>query len=365
MKTATAPVVPVLLTCLTIAATAVHAASPAANAKTYASAIEKINRAHAQRPGDTTEEELAKKLPRNASGALDDLLKAEPTEISKEALFACGEAALDLARLDDFEKIRKRLGEVDKARAAELGDAVARGRFLVRGIGAFEDGYLDDFADLTDAVLDAYGEVFGFKEWSKVPGKKIRIRVHLEKQIKRPPHFAPQLPFHSEIDMPVINAKRFESPTARGQMMFYGLCHELGHLIAMWGDRNNQEDHHAWAHYTGVVIVEHMAKNPKYAKLLDKRRDVRWRALSLEKRKDENQVEPSTENRAAVMSLLIKLHDAVGAKVIGEAMNLMDEKDAGSRINHVRYYGFDDLEKALKVVVKDTKKRAEISKIFR
>ena len=116
--------------------------------------------------------------------------------------------------------------------------------------------------------------------------------------------------------------------------------------------------------YTGVVIVEHMAKDPKYTKLLEKRRDVRWRALSLEKRKDENQVEPSTKDRPGVMSLLIKLHDAVGPKVIGEAMNLMDEKDAGSRINHVRYYGFDDLEKALKSVVNDTKKRSEISKIF-
>ena len=56
----------------------------------------------------------------------------------------------------------------------------------------------------------------------------------------------------------------------------------------------------------GVVIVEHMAKKPEYAELLEKRRDVRWRSLSLEKRKDENQVEPSTESRSAVMSLLIK-----------------------------------------------------------
>ena len=37
----------------------------------------------------------------------------------------------------------------------------------------------------------AYDEVFGFAEYSKVPGKKLRVRVHLEERITRPPHFAP------------------------------------------------------------------------------------------------------------------------------------------------------------------------------
>ena len=210
-------------------------ARPATDAKTYAAAIDKINSAHVRKPGDTTEGELAKKLPRSASRALEDVLEAKASDLVAEALFACGEAALELALMDDFKKVRERLMEVDAARAAELGDAVARERFLVRAIGEFADGYLDDFADLTDAILDSYDEVFGFEEWSKVPGKKIRIRVHLEPRIKRPPHFAPQFPYHSEIDMPVVNPAGFESPAPHGQMMFYGLCHELGHLIAMWG----------------------------------------------------------------------------------------------------------------------------------
>jgi hypothetical protein len=48
-------------------------------------------------------------------------------------------------------------------------------------------------------------------------------------QITQPPQFAPQFPYHSEIDPPVIHPDRFRSPTEKGQMMFYGLCHELGH----------------------------------------------------------------------------------------------------------------------------------------
>ena len=74
-----------------------------------------------------------------------------------------------------------------------------------RGFGDLQEGYLSDFADLLDGILDAYDETFGFKEWSKVPGKKLRVRVHLVDQITRPPHFAPQFPYHSEIDMPVID----------------------------------------------------------------------------------------------------------------------------------------------------------------
>ncbi|MEM7603359.1 MAG: hypothetical protein AAF357_18350, partial [Verrucomicrobiota bacterium] len=274
------------------------------------------------------------------------------------------EAALDLAAMEDFAKIRERLLEVDPDAVSGLGDAIVRERFLVRGIGGFEDGYLDRFADVTDAILDAYDEVFGFKEWSKVPGKKVRLRVHLEDEIQRPPHFAPQYPYHSEIDMPVLNAATFTSPTSKGHMMFYGLCHEFGHLIAMWGDRRHEEDHHAWAHYTGVVIVEHMAKQETYREVMSGLRDVRWRSLSVERAKSENQVEPSADHKPAVMALLIQLHDLVGPARIGEALNHMDQEEMGHRINRVRYYGFRDFEKALLATVEDRDVRKQLGALF-
>ena len=67
------------------------------------------------------------------------------------------------------------------------------------------------------------------------------------------------------------------------------------------------EDHHAWAHYTGVVIVEHMVANEKYESILANLQDARWRSLTLERKNPDNQVPPSTGNRAGVMALLIGL----------------------------------------------------------
>ena len=337
---------------------------PQQGAQGYIDAIDRINAAHVKNPGTTRESELAKAVPHQKIVGLAKVLRENPSPVVNAALLKAGEAALDLAIEDHFNRIRKRLLETDPATAAKLGDAVFRDRFVVRGIGALDEGFLDDFADLMDAVLDSYDVVFGFAEWSKVPGKKLRVRVHLEDEIKRPPHFAPQFPYHTEIDMPVINPAGFKSPTPKGQMMFYGLCHELGHVIAMWGDRNTMEDHHAWAHFTGVVIVEHMSNQAKYNDLLSNRRDVRWRSLDLERKKPENLIARSANTKPAVMSLLIKLHDALGPKAIGDALNYMDEKSAGHRINHVRYYGFDDFQKALLAVVKDAAKQEAVKNLF-
>ncbi len=328
-------------------------AAPDRNAERYVAAVEQINREHAENPGETTEDELAGAIPRAAVVALAELVKMEPGGGTAEALVRCGEAALDIAQVDHFGRIRTRLLEIAPESAATLGQAAVRKRFLVRGIGDLSDGYTERFADLCDAILDAYDEVFGFEEWSKVPGKKVRIRVHLEEAITRPPHFAPQFPYHSEIDLPVVDREEFRSPTEKGQMMFYGLCHEFGHLIAMWGDRRTEEDHHAWAHYTGVTIVEHMAATPRYADLLGGLRDVRWRSLSLEREKEENRVPPSLDDRVGVLSLFIALHDAAGPEAIGAAFNAMEQGGAGHRINHVRYYRFADLERALAGVIED------------
>src|SRR6185503_16022492 len=170
-------------------------------------------------------------------------------------------------------------------RARRLGIALSRPRFLIRGLGGLSAGYLERFADVLDAILDAYGEVYGFEEWSKVPGKKLRVRLHLEEKAAGAPHFAPQFEFHSEIDYPVEDGAAFRSPTAGGKFLFYGLCHELGHLIAMWGDAKREEDHHAWAHYTGVAIVEHLARGAKDRPALSGLADVRWRSLEIERKR--------------------------------------------------------------------------------
>ncbi len=337
-------------------------AAPMQDAVGYADAIAKINDAHAKQPGKSTEADLAKMLPASAKSALQRLLASKPTPDLGPALLRAGEAALDLDQMTDFEAIRKQLLAVAPDAAAKLGNAVSRSRFIVRGIGAFEAGWLENFADVFDGILAGYDEVFGFKEFSKIPGKKLRVRVHLEAAITAPPHFGPEFPWHSEIDFPVADGAKFSSPTEKGQMLFYGLCHELGHVIAMWGDLKTMEDKHAWAHYTGVVLVEHLAEKAGEKPWMATLRDVRWRSLKLERENAENKVPPSTATVGGVMSLLMALHDAVGPKTMGAAINRLDEQNRNRRVNHVRYYSFADFRKALEEVAPD--KKAQIAKAF-
>jgi hypothetical protein len=280
------------------------------------------------------------------------------------ALAQCAAAALDLDLLPDFTAAHERLQSFDPAAAGKLGAALSKPRFLVRATGDFARGYLEKFADLFDAILKGYDEVFGFAEFSKVPGKKLRVRLHLEPEIRQPPHFAPEFPWHSEIDFPVADPTAFHSPTPRGQFLFYGLCHELGHVIAMWGDQRTMEDHHSWAHYTGVTIVEHLAEQLKDSPLLEGINDVRWRSLSAERKLPANAGPPSTQSGPGVMALFIALHDQAGPRAIGDAINFLDHEGKSRRVNRVRYYTFADLSRALAATVKDSAKKKAVLDLF-
>ena len=127
----------------------------------------------------------------------------------------------------------------------------------------------------------------------------------------------------------------------------------------MWGDRRTHEDHHAWAHYTGVVIVD-ACEQAAFAKRL---RDRRWRSLEVDDKKLAA-VEPSADDRDGVLRLLLDLHELVGPKKIGAALNLMDEKHMGHRINAVRYYGLADLQKALLADKASRKQKKKIKSLF-
>ena len=337
------------------------AQDPAALAKTYGLAIQKVNEEHARRPGKTKEEDLAKKVPKASRAALDRLLAMKDSPQLFDALVACGEAALDLDLVEDFEKATGRLEKSSPAHAEKLGIALSKPRALLRGLGGVQPSYLAEFAAVLEAVLAGYDEVFGFEEWSKVPGKKIRVRIHIAKDESKPPHFAPQFAFHSEIDFPIQDGGSFRSPSPKGKFFFFGLCHELGHLIAMWGKRaQDQDDHHAWADYTGYVIVEHLSKKDLPA--LKNMADVRWRSFAKEKeRLREAKQTPSLQSRDAVMALLIALQDAAGPKAIGDAINLLDRQNKRLRINHVRYYTFRELREGLVASVKEKKAKEAVA----
>jgi hypothetical protein len=190
----------------------------------------------------------------------------------------------------------------------------------------------------------------------------LRVRVHLEPEIKQPPHFAPQFPYHSEIDFPVSDPAGFKSPTPKGQFLFYGLCHELGHVIAMWGDLQTMEDHHSWAHYTGVAIVEHLANKHKDGPPIQSLKDVRWRSLEKERAFPDNQVPASLKSAPGVMKLLLDLHDSAGSRAIGDAINFLDREGKCPRVNRVRYYRFADFRRGIAATLKDeTKKKAALA----
>ncbi len=315
-------------------------------ARDYEKAVLAVNSAHANKPAATDERELARRLPAAATKLPAQLVKLADAPAVRDALATAAVAALELDRIDDFDLLRTRLAALDAARADAVGIAVSRPRFLAIGTQGMQPQGLTAIADVFDLVLDAYRDVFGIEHFSKVPGKKLRLRVHLEAKITKPPHFAPELPFHSEIDFPVVDAEHFRSPTKAGQFLFYGLCHELGHVCAMWGDRTNEEDRHAWAHFTGVVIVEHLSA--KDLAPLRELGDGRWRSLEIERRRHAAQnIKPGPSDADTVFARFLCLYDAVGGKPLGEAIESLDAAGKHLLVNRVRYYSMRDFEQAL------------------
>ncbi len=349
---------PLLLACALAAAAP---DDPARLADAYARAVREVNEKHARKPGTAREADLAKQLPASARRALDDLLAAKGPEAGA-ALRAAADAACDLDLAKDYERIAARLQALDEAAAAEAGVLVSRDRFVVRG-EALSRAYCERFADVVEAVLRGYDEVFGFREWSKVPGKKLRFRLHRVPKIERPPHFAPEFPFHSQVDFPVADAEAFRSPTPDGKFLLYGLCHELGHVVSMWGTRTREDDHHTWAHYTGVAIVEHLADRPDAQDALRGLGDAKWRSLSKEREAAADRA-PSTADRDGTMALWIALHDSAGPRAIGEAMNAIDAKDRRLRVNRVRYTTFDELRDALLATRLDEKTKRRVRELL-
>lgn len=353
-----------LLPVLLLLAPAADPVSPSMRkAKAFADGVREVNERHAAKPGERREDDLAALLPREARRALESLLAEKDSDDLPPALLVAAGAALDLDLEEDFEAVRARLAKASPEEAAKAGLLVSRPRFLALGRDGVTAAYLADFADVLDGVLDAYDRVFGFEEWSKVPGKKLRVLVHRVDAITRPPHFAPQFPFHSEVDFPVLAEERLTSPTAKGHFMLYGLCHELGHVIAMMDRGDRKEDHHQWAHYTGVAVVEELAGLRPAPPWMERMRDVRWRSLSKE-RERLRETAPSLDGPDGVLKTLVALHDGVGPRALGEAVNRLDREDRRERVNRVRYYTFREIRGALLETVREPGKRRAVESLL-
>ena len=144
---------------------------------------------------------------------------------------------------------------------------------------------------------------------------------------------------------------------------FATLCHELGHVVAMWGDRSNQEDHHAWAHYTGIVICQHVSERFAGEGFMKEIRDARWRTID-KAAEGYGATEPGPDSYESVLALFVKLHEEVGPKAIGDAINFLDEEDRRLRINGVRYYAFDDLARGFEKTLKSKKQKKLVEELI-
>ncbi len=334
-------------------------------AQAFAVAVRKVNEDHAAKPGTAKEDDLADRLPKEARRALDSLLAEKDSADLPAALLVAAGATMDLDLEEDFERVRARLEKAAPEEAKKAGLLLSRPRFVLLGRDGVTREYLAGFAGILDGILDAYDRVFGFEEWSKVPGKKIRVKVHLVDRITSPPHFAPQFPFHSEIDFPVLAEETLTSPTKQGQFQFYGLCHELGHVVAML-DRpdGTKEDHHQWADYTGNAVVEELSTRTPAPPWMEGMRDYpRWKGME-RLRERVKEAKPALDGPQGVMRILVSLHDTAGPRAIGAAVNLLDRRDERLRVNRVRYYTFREIRAALLEVVKDPDLRKKVAEIL-
>jgi hypothetical protein len=64
------------------------------------------------------------------------------------------------------------------------------------------------------------------------------------------------------------------------------------------------------------------------------------------------------------MSLLIALHDQVGARALGDAINFLDREGKNRRINRVRYYALADFQRALVTTLKDPAKKKIVADLL-
>lgn len=138
----------------------------------------------------------------------------------------------------------------------------------------------------------------------------------------------------------------------------YGFCHELGHMVAMWGEyRGVEDDQHAWAHYTGCLVVEEV-----YERLGDEPWPG-WTAFQRRasgKTRLEKQVRDVTPGNGSyeeILALFYAISETHGTEVYGEAWKWLERKRRFRRRNGVCYLWLRDLRDALAATLPGEKAR--------
>jgi len=325
-------------------------------------AVESLHARAARSRSAWREEDLRKKVSSKYLGLEKRYEKLRDPRKRARALAELALVYAELAWVERIEPLRAQIAELDADLAARLGSFAASKHFVVRVVGV-DPKWGKSALDLAEAARAGYLELFGFSHISKVPGKKVRILIHVDPSIEKSRLFFHPTPmYHSEL--------RYEMPdekylTLAGQRrIVYGFCHELGHMVAMWGKyREVEDDKHAWAHYTGCLVVE---------KVYDRLGNEPWPTWTSYQRRASGvtrlrkQIDGKTSGVGSYDAILTLFHTIgaeFGTDVYGKCWVWRAKKKRFRRLNNVPYLWLNDLRDALLVSVAK-KDRARVVKLF-
>ncbi len=316
----------------------------------FAKAIDGIHAKAVRARKPWTEAELRARVPKRYLRLDDRYARIKNPAQKARALAELALLYAELAWTERIRPIRETLASLDEPLAARLGDFQESEHFVARVVGA-EPKWGKAALRLAEAARKGYLERFGFTAVSKTPGKKIRILIHVNPELKRSRlYFHPSPRYHSELRFEVPSEK---SLTRAGkQRIVYGFCHELGHMVAMWGKyRVVEDDKHAWAHYTGALVVEDV---------YDELGNEPWPTWTAFQRKASGrarlvgQVEgrkPGTDSYESILALFYAIGEEFGTESYGKAWSWLEKKKRFRRLNRVPYLWLRDLEAALLATV--------------
>lgn len=308
------------------------------------------------------EEDLRKDVPRRFLELDERYSRIKDAATRARALAELALVDADLAWVERIDPLVEKIAKDDADLAARLGRFGESDHFFVRVVGA-DPTYADAALRLGEAIHAGYRDRFGFETPSKVPGKKIRIVIHVDPKHPRPRlYFHPTPAFHGEIRYEIPDEKSLT--LSGGQRIVYGFGHELGHMIAMWGEyRRVEDDKHAWAHYLGCLLVEDV-----YERLGNEP----WPGWTAFQRRAsgvarlEKQIEghdPALDSYEGILALFHTIGEELGTEIYGKAWKWLEEKRRFRRLQHVPYLWMRDLRDAL-LAVAPPEKRARIAELF-
>ena len=297
-----------------------------------------------------SEDELREELPRKYAQLERRYADVKDPRQRAEALAQLALLYAELAWVERIEPLVEEVKDLDVAVAAKLGQFRSSDNFLARVVGA-DPKYLEAALRLAEAAREGYRELFGFEEISKVPGKRVRIVIHVDPELETDRlYFHPSPPYHSELRLLVPETKYLT--LAGKRRLVYGFIHELGHMVAMWGEHNKvEDDRHAWAHYTGCLVVEEVYERlgnepwPSWT-AFQRRASGKTRLLAQIEGK-----ESGTDSYESVLALFYRIGETWGTDVYGKAWTWLEKNRRIRRVNRVPYLWLRDLRDALAATV--------------